>query len=70
MRRDRVLYFRNEFTGSGRFELQYLARVIAEGKVTAPAGRIEAMYDPAQFGLSPATPLTTLAGDDDEVAAK
>ncbi len=70
MRRDRVLYFRNEFTGSGRFQLQYLARVIAEGKVTAPAGRIEAMYDPAQFGLSPATTLTTLAGDDDEVVTK
>jgi uncharacterized protein YfaS (alpha-2-macroglobulin family) len=70
MRRDRVLYFRDQFVGSGRFTLQYLARVVAEGKVTAPAARIEAMYDPAKFGLCPAEKLTTVAGDDGEVAGR
>ena len=70
MRRDRILYFRDSFSGSGRFHLQYLARVIAEGTVTAPAARIEAMYDPAQFGLCPAEKLTTLAGDEKDVAGK
>ena len=70
MRRDRILYFRDSFTGSGRFHMQYLARVIAEGTVTAPAARIEAMYDPTQFGLCPAEKLTTLAGDEKDVAGK
>jgi uncharacterized protein YfaS (alpha-2-macroglobulin family) len=70
MRRDRVLYFRDHFTGSGRFQLQYLARVVAQGKVTAPAARIEAMYDPAQFGLCPAQTLTTQSSDDEEVVSK
>ena len=70
MRRDRILYFRDSFSGSGRFHMQYLARVVAEGTVTAPAARIEAMYDPAQFGLCPAEKLTTLAGDEKDVAGK
>ena len=70
MRRDRILYFRDSFSGSGRFHLQYLARVVAEGTVTAPAARIEAMYDPAQFGLCPAEKFTTLAGDEKDVAGK
>ena len=70
MRRDRILYFRDSFQGSGRFQLQYLARVVAQGSVTAPAARIEAMYDPSQFGLCPAEKLTTLSGDEGEVVGK
>lgn len=70
MRRDRVLYFKDQFIGSGRFHVQYLARVVAEGSVTSPASRIEAMYDPSKFGLSPAEKLTTLGGDEQEVAGK
>lgn len=70
MRGDRVLFFRNQFTGSGRFSVQYLARVVAEGTVTAPPARIEAMYDPAQFGLCPAEKLTTMSGNEEEVAVR
>jgi hypothetical protein len=38
--------------------------------VAAPAAKIEAMYDPAQFGLSPMQRLSTLPGVDEEVAGK
>lgn len=70
MRRDRVLFFRDFFQGSGRFSLSYLARVTAQGSVSAPPAKIEAMYDPAKFGLSPVEKFTTQAGDDSEVAGK
>ncbi len=70
MRRDRVLFFRDQFSGNGRFNLQYLARVVSAGTVTAPAAKIEAMYDPAKFGLCPQEKLTTLPGDELEMATR
>ena len=70
MRRDRILFFRDYSPGAGRFRCQYLARVVAAGSVTMPAARIEAMYDPATFGLSPSQRLSTAASADDEVAER
>ncbi len=70
MRRDRVLFFRDDFDGKGTFRVSYLARVIAEGTVTVPAARIEMMYDPARFGLSPSQVLTTEASPDEGVAGR
>ena len=48
----------------------HLARVVAEGTVTVPASRIEMMYDPARFGLSPSQTLTTEASPDEAVAGR
>ena len=70
MRRDRVLFFCDNFTGKGIFRVSYLARVIAEGTVTVPASRIEMMYDPARFGLSPSQVLTTGAASEEAVAGR
>ena len=70
MRRDRVLFFCDDFTGKGVFRVSYLARVVAEGTVTVPASRIEMMYDPARFGLSPSQVLTTEASPDEAVAGR
>ncbi|RYD33338.1 MAG: hypothetical protein EOP86_13635, partial [Verrucomicrobiaceae bacterium] len=70
MRRDRVLFFRNYFSEKGRYQVNYLARVIAEGTVMVPAAKIELMYDPARFGLSPSQKLTTEAATDGSVAGR
>lgn len=70
MRRDRMLFFRNYFGGRGEFELQYLARVVAEGRVTVPAAKIEMMYDPSRFGLSPSQSLVTEPAPPEEVATR
>ncbi len=70
MRRDRVLFFRDSFEGKGTYQINYLARVVAEGTVTVPASRIEMMYDPARFGLSESQTLTTEAPPDEGVAAR
>ena len=47
---------------SAAVRFQYLARVVAPGEVTAPAAKVEAMYEPQIYGLSrtlrvTATPL-------------
>lgn len=52
LRKDRVLYFADSVYGAGDYSLQYLARVVAPGEVTAPPAKIEAMYEPQRFGLS------------------
>ncbi|MES2705319.1 MAG: alpha-2-macroglobulin family protein [Verrucomicrobiota bacterium] len=70
MRRDRVLFFRDSFEGKGSFRVNYLARVVAEGTVTVPAAKIEMMYDPSRFGLSPSQKLTTEPAPDDSVAGR
>ena len=36
----------------GEFEIRYLARVRAEGKVIAAPTRVEEMYEPDRYGLS------------------
>lgn len=70
MRRDRVLFFRDAFDGKGKFQVQYLARVLAAGDVMAPPARIEMMYDPSRFGLSPAQRLLTKGSDEEDMAVK
>lgn len=52
IRKDRVLFFADSIYGAGDYSLQYLARVVAPGEVTAPPAKIEAMYEPQRFGLS------------------
>lgn len=52
IRKDRVLFFADSVFSSGDYSLQYLARVVAPGQVTAPPAKIEAMYEPQRFGLS------------------
>ncbi len=70
MRRDRVLFFRDYVGATGKFHLQYLARVVASGNVMAPPARIEMMYDPARFGHSASGRLVTKSSPDEEVALK
>ncbi len=53
-RTDRVLFFRNWLPEGGESQLEYLARVIGEGEVIAPAAKIEEMYLPQRCGLSEA----------------
>ncbi|MEZ5323868.1 MAG: MG2 domain-containing protein [Verrucomicrobiales bacterium] len=52
LRTERTLYFRDYIYGGGKFAIEYLTRVIADGTVTAPPAKIEAMYDPGKLGLS------------------
>jgi uncharacterized protein YfaS (alpha-2-macroglobulin family) len=51
LRADRVLFFGNQVP-AGRYGVRYLARVRAAGTSTAPAAKVEAMYEPERFGLS------------------
>ena len=60
LRTDRALFFTDYSPGKGKFELNYLARVVAEGDVIAPSTSIEAMYDPTKHGLSPTQRIKTL----------
>ncbi|HEY2572740.1 MAG TPA: hypothetical protein VGH65_01685, partial [Verrucomicrobiaceae bacterium] len=60
LRNDKALFFTDDWSQLGRFELKYLARVIAEGDVIAPPARIEAMYQPDQYGLSEIMRVQTL----------
>ncbi|HSJ01272.1 MAG TPA: alpha-2-macroglobulin family protein, partial [Verrucomicrobium sp.] len=71
LRHDRALFFTNDATETGKFELRYLARVIAEGDVLAPPARIEAMYDPNHYGLSEIQRVLTLPmGDGSDVVSR
>lgn len=71
LRNDRALFFTNNWSDLGRFELKYLARVIAEGDVIAPPARIEAMYEPDHYGLSEIQRVQTLPmSDGRDVAGK
>ncbi|MBV6497991.1 MAG: hypothetical protein CJBNEKGG_00205 [Prosthecobacter sp.] len=67
---DRALFFTNYAPQKGRFQLRYLARVIAEGDSIAPPARIEAMYEPDRHGLSPSQRLRTLPGGGAPVAGR
>ena len=60
LRNDKALFFTNELTDKGQYQLRYLARVIAEGDAIAPPARIEAMYEPDQYGLSEIQRVQTL----------
>jgi uncharacterized protein YfaS (alpha-2-macroglobulin family) len=41
-------------------QFKYLARVRAAGTATAPAAKVEAMYDPDIVGLTASQPIVTL----------
>jgi len=70
IRTDRALFFTDYAPAKGKFSLQYLARVIAEGDTTAPPARIEAMYQPDKYGLSPTQRIRTLPSGNAKVAEK
>ena len=70
IRSDRALFFTDYAPEKGKFALQYLARVIAEGDTIAPPARIEAMYQPDKYGLSPSQRLRTLPSGAGQVAGK
>lgn len=70
LRADRALFFTDNAPGKGRFVLHYLARVIAEGDTIAPPAKIEAMYEPARYGLSPTKRVITLPGAPAKVAGQ
>jgi uncharacterized protein YfaS (alpha-2-macroglobulin family) len=71
LRNDRALFFTNDASELGKFELKYLARVIAEGDVIAPPAKIEAMYEPDHYGLSAIQRVQTLPmSDGRDVAGK
>jgi alpha-2-macroglobulin len=69
LRFDRALFFCNHLWSSGTYRLNYLARVVAEGVVTAPPSKIETMYDPGRYGLS-GTQLLSAKQAGDKVAGK
>ena len=52
LRRDRALFFADEIWSPGRYQLNYLTRVVAAGAATAPSAKIEIMYQPERYGLS------------------
>ncbi|WP_395735401.1 alpha-2-macroglobulin family protein [Prosthecobacter sp.] len=70
IRTDRALFFTDFAPAKGKFSLQYLARVIAEGDTVAPPARIEAMYQPDKYGLSPTLRVRTLPSAGAKVAGK
>ena len=71
LRNNKALFFTDEASDKGKFQLRYLARVIAEGDVIAPPARIEAMYEPDQYGLSEIQRVQTLPmSDGKDVADK
>ena len=70
IRTDRALFFTDFAPAKGKFSLQYLARVIAEGDTTAPPARIEAMYQPDKYGLSPTQRIRSLPSGNAKVADK
>lgn len=53
VRADRALFFTDYAPQKGKFQLRYLARVIAEGDTIAPPARIEAMYQPENTASLP-----------------
>jgi len=55
LRKDRALFFSDYVYRAGDYQIQYLARVVATGEATAPAAKIEAMYEPQRYGLSGTT---------------
>jgi uncharacterized protein YfaS (alpha-2-macroglobulin family) len=62
IRADRVLFFRN-YLPAGTYEIQYLARVRAGGRVTAPPAKVEEMYHPERFGLAESLSVTSHSFD-------
>lgn len=60
LRSDRAIFFLDQSWRQGTRTISYLARVTSAGVATAPAAKVEAMYDPEQLALSNSKTLTTL----------
>ncbi len=67
---DRALFFTDHAPARGKFALHYLVRVIAEGDTVAPPAKIEAMYEPSKYGLSPTQRVITLPSSGAKVATQ
>ncbi|MEM9280849.1 MAG: alpha-2-macroglobulin family protein [Verrucomicrobiota bacterium] len=61
LKKDRMMFFTDYVNREGDYTVQYLARVVAPGEVTAPPAKIEAMYEPQRFGLSGSERITAKA---------
>lgn len=59
LRDDRALFFINHVARAGVYKLSYHARVTSAGEATAPPAKVEAMYEPEFYALSPSRRLTT-----------
>ncbi len=72
LRTDRALFFADYVYRAGDYSIQYLARVVSSGDVTAPPAKIEAMYEPSRYGLSATQRITAkpLNFDKEKLAAK
>ena len=60
LRSDRAIFFLDRSWRKGTRTISYLARVTSAGVATAPAAKVEAMYDPERLALSNSQTLTTL----------
>jgi hypothetical protein len=58
LRKDRAVFYVNH-PKKGEYVFEYIARVRAQGKVTAPPVKAEAMYNPDIIGLSSRQELFT-----------
>lgn len=67
---DRALFFTDHAPARGKFVLHYLVRVIAEGDTVAPPAKIEAMYEPSKYGLSPTQRVITRPSGNAKVAGR
>ncbi|MBC8324631.1 MAG: hypothetical protein H8E27_03260 [Verrucomicrobia subdivision 3 bacterium] len=59
LRKDRAVFYANNLP-RGMHQFKYLARVRAAGTATAPAAKVEAMYDPDIVGLTASQPIEAL----------
>jgi uncharacterized protein YfaS (alpha-2-macroglobulin family) len=59
LRSDRAVFYLNEVGRRGTYSLSYLARCTLAGETTAPPAKVESMYDPTQYALSPSRVFKT-----------
>jgi len=59
LRSDRASFFVNRSWKNGTRTVSYLARVTSAGVATAPAAKVECMYDPIQIAITDSKMLTT-----------
>jgi uncharacterized protein YfaS (alpha-2-macroglobulin family) len=52
LRSDRAVFYFDHIWRRGTYTVTYLARCTVPGEVTAPAAKVESMYDPEKFALS------------------
>ena len=59
LRSDRASFFVNRSWRNGTRTVSYMARVTSAGIATAPAAKVECMYDPVQIAITDSKVLTT-----------